>query len=183
MNVDRPSPSRPRPGLRGRLLVVGAVCGLLAAAPTRASAQAIPTTLGIAGGFVAGTYTMAAVYVLKARFGRYLFSLDDALTITPEMLPVVAGPIAGGWLGAESKVALGRAAGWGALGFLGGAALGVGAGHLIWGGEEGRWAGAIIGSATGLVVGAILGARDGLDSPTTPPTTLFEVRIPLGGHP
>lgn len=166
----------------GLALALGAA---LHAAPAArpAGAQTIPAVVGVAGGFVAGTYTMAAIYVTKARFGHYLFSLHDALAITPEILPVVAGPVAGGWLGAESKVALGRAAGWGAVGFFGGAALGVTAGHLIWRSDEGRWAGAIIGSAAGMLAGVVLGARDGFadDAGPAAPTPLFSISIPLGG--
>lgn len=155
-----------------------------AASPGRAAGQTVPAILGTVGGFVAGTYTTTAVYVTKARFGRFLFSVDDALTLTPEILPMVAGPVAGGWLGAESKVALGRAMGWGAVGFLGGAALGVGVGHLIWRDQEGRWAGAIIGSAAGMLTGAVLGALDGLGDDEAEPAMvpLLSVRIPLGGR-
>ncbi len=164
-------------GLSLALLLPGA------ASPPGAAGQTVPAIAGAAGGFVAGTYVTTAVYVTKARFGRFLFSLDDALTFTPELLPMVAGPVAGGWLGAESKVALGRAVGWGAVGFFGGAALGLGAGHLLWGDVEGRWAGAIIGSAAGMLTGVVLGALDGLDDEGGEPAVVpvLSVRIPLGG--
>lgn len=175
-----PSPLRHAVSVAGlglALLFTGAV-----SAPG-AAGQTVPAIVGTAGGFVAGTYVTTAVYVTKARFGRFLFSLDDALTFTPELLPMVAAPVAGGWLGAESKVALGRAVGWGAVGFFGGAALGVGAGHLFWGDVEGRWAGAIIGSAAGMLTGLILGALDGLDDGGGEAAMMpvFSVRIPLGG--
>lgn len=167
---------------RGTALLAAALA-LQAGTSRPSAAQTVPGVVGAAGGFVAGTYTMMAIYVTKARFGHYLFSLHDALAPTPEILPVVAGPIAGAWLGAESKVALGRAAGWGAAGFVGGAAVGVTLGHLVWGDEEGRWAGAIIGSAAGMLAGVVLGARDGFDDsePAAATTPLFAVSIPIGG--
>jgi hypothetical protein len=125
---------------------------------------------------------MTAIYVAEARTGRFLHSYDEILGFRPEILPVLAGGVAGGWLGAESGTALARAAGWGGLGLVGGAVLGAGAGHLIWRSSEGRWAGGIIGSAVGLVAGAILGAADGLDGRDDPrPLALFSFTLPIGG--
>lgn len=171
-----------------RLRHVAAVGALLLslpfAHPPKVAAQSTVASaaLGAGGGFVVGTYSMMAIYVTKARFGHFLFSLDEVLAIRPEILPVVAGPIAGAWVGAESSTALGRAVGWGSLGFVGGAAIGAGAGHLIWGTPEGRWAGGIIGSAIGLLSGVVLGGADALaEDDTGPSTTLFEFTIPMGG--
>lgn len=169
--------------LRGAFLLAAGIA-VSAGTPRPATAQAATGVVGAAGGLVAGTYTMTAIYVTKARFGHFLFSLDDALAPTPEILPLVAGPIAGAWLGAESGTALWRALGWGSVGFVGGAAVGVTVGHMIWGDDEGRWAGAIIGSAAGMLAGAVLGARDVLhESPEggASPTPVLSISIPLGG--
>jgi hypothetical protein len=154
--------------------------------PSTASSQSTvaKSAGGAAAGFVAGTYGMMAIYVTKARFGRYLFSFDDALAVRPEWIPVVAGPITGAWLGQRSGTALGRSLGWGGLGFAGGALVGTGVGHLIWKNDEGRWAGAIIGSALGLLVGSVWGAHDGLQEspgPLGPSGPALQVRIPFGG--
>lgn len=159
------------------LLLVAALCG----SPREARAQVASASVGTVAGFVVGTYTMTAIYVAKARFGSYLFSLEEALSARFEILPVFAGPIAGGWLGARSSTALERAALHGGVGFVGGAAAGLLAGQLIWSDSDGRWAGAIIGSATGLLIGATLGALDGLDDPAAEPVPILEIRIPFGG--
>ncbi len=181
----------PTPGVQASAparLRHAAVCLLLLSLPLvqppKAAAQSTVASgvLGAGGGFVVGTYSMLAIYVTKARFGHFLFSFDEVLQIRPEILPLVAGPIAGAWVGVESSTALGRSVGWGSLGFLGGGAIGVGAGHLIWGTSEGRWAGGIIGSAIGLLGGVVLGAKDAFDEGEPgPTTTLFEFTIPLGG--
>lgn len=163
---------------RGTLVAL-AVCG---ARPGVSAAQVEGGIAGAAGGLVAGGYTMTAIYVAEARFGRFLHSYDEMLALRPEILPVVAGGVAGAWLGSESTSALGRAAGWGALGLAGGAVVGAGVGQLIWRTSEGRWAGGIIGSAVGLVAGAVLGGIDGLDDEdATASMPLFAFRIGFGG--
>jgi len=149
--------------------------------PGPSAGQAGPVTAGTAAGFVVGTYTMTAIYVAKARFGSYLYALDDALTLRPEILPIFVLPIAGGWLGAESTRALKRSGLWGGVGFAGGAALGALVGELVWKDDEGVWAGAIVGSAAGLLTGIVLGARDGLGDPSSSPVPILSLSIPLGG--
>jgi hypothetical protein len=185
----RPSRPRPRPKPRasvalGALALLTALAFATSPRPLQAQSTVAKSAGGAAAGLVAGTYGMLAIYVTKARFGHYLFSAEDALAPRPELLPVVAGPITGAWLGQRSGTALGRSLGWGALGFAGGAAVGAGVGHLIWKDQEGRWAGAIIGSALGLLVGSVWGAHDGLEDssgPDAPAVPALEFRIPLGG--
>lgn len=163
------------------LLVVGA--GALTGPPRPAAGQIGPAIAGTAGGLAAGLYTTTAIYVTEARFGHYIFSVDDVVSPNLRLLPMVVGPVAGGWVGAESGHALGRAGLWGGLGFLGGAALGAGTGHLVWETSEGRWAGAIIGSALGLLTGAVLGGRDGLRDDDAGPaggSVTFALSIPMG---
>lgn len=169
-----------RPLARRAALIAVSVAALGLPAP--ASAQVVPTIVGTAGGLAAGVYTTVAVYVTKARFGSYLFSVDDLVSIRLETVPVAALPVAGAWLGQQSGEAVWDAALWGGVGFLGGAVAGAGAGELIWGTEEGRWAGAIIGSALGMLTGATLGARGALDdSRSDPAPVTFSFTLPLGG--
>jgi hypothetical protein len=114
---------------------------------------------GLATGAFTGIYTTTAIYVAKARTGRFLFSVDEFLSLRPETLPLIIGPVAGTVVGLHSGRALGGAVTWGGWGFVLGAIVGGATGQLAWPGEEGRWAGAIMGSATGLLVGLTLGAR------------------------
>ena len=175
--VDRRSPHS-----RLRAWTILAALAVLSVGAREGAAQAASGVAGATGGLVAGGYTMVAIYVAEARSGRFVHSYDEMLRLRPEILPVIAGAVAGGWLGAESSTALARSAGWGGIGLVGGAALGAGVGHLIWRSSEGRWAGGVIGSAVGLVTGAILGAADGLDDRDGgQPVTLFSLSLPLGG--
>lgn len=132
---------------------------------------------------MAGLYTTASIYVVEARFGRYIFSVDELVTPSPEFLPLAAGLVGGTWLGMRSGRALGRAGLWGGVGLLGGAALGAGAGHMLWRTDQGRWAGGIVGGAVGLITGAVLGGVSGLDDedePSLPVTLSGSIRMPLG---
>ena len=152
------------------------------ARPAAAQSEIGTTLLGAAGGFAVGAYTTLTIYVTKARFGRYLFSVDDLVAIQPEILPVVVGPVAWGWVGAESGTALARSAGWGSLGLIAGAAAGGLTGTLVSDSDEAPWAGAIIGGGVGLLTGAILGAVDGLaDDDDGGAPMSFGFSIPLGG--
>jgi hypothetical protein len=130
---------------------------------------------------VVGGYTTVGIYVTKARFGRFLFSPDELTSLRPEIVPVIVAPVAGAWLGAESSTALARSAGWGALGFVAGAAVGGLTGKLVSDSDEAPWAGAIIGSSAGLLAGAILGAVDGLDDRGGGPPVALSWSFPVGG--
>jgi F0F1-type ATP synthase assembly protein I len=71
------------------------------------------------------------------------------------------------------------------VGFGAGALLGAGLGELAWDTDEGRWAGAIVGSAVGMIAGFWIGARRGWDvdesGPDQPPAALsFHVPVSLG---
>jgi hypothetical protein len=155
---------------------------LLLGSTRSAQAQVGPALLGAAGGLLVGGYTTVTIYVTKARFGRYLFSTDELLSLRPETLPVLVGPVAGAWVGAESSTALGRSAAWGALGLAGGAALGGLTGRLLSDADEAPWAGAVIGGGVGLLTGAILGAIDGLDDdPGGGAPVNLTFSLPLGG--
>lgn len=175
-------PPRSRRSLNRLFAPFVVVAVALAVRPEPARAQVGSAAVGAVGGFAVGAYTTLAIYVTKARFGRYLFSPDDLVSLSPEFLPVIVGPVAWGWIGAESSTALGRSAGWGALGLIGGAAAGGLTGKLVSDSDEAPWAGAIIGGGIGLLTGAILGALDGFDDDGgegLPVGVTFS--IPLGG--
>jgi hypothetical protein len=155
---------------------------LMLARPGEASGQVGSALLGAAGGLVVGGYTTIAIYVTKARFGRYVFSPDELLSLQPEIAPVLVLPVAGAAVGAESTTALGRSAGWGALGFAAGAVVGGLAGRLVSDTDEAPWAGAIIGSGAGLLLGAILGAIDGLDESGGSAPVALSWSLPVGGR-
>lgn len=142
-----------------RFAVVGAlVAAGLVAAPRPAPAQAVPAAYGLFTGTVAGVYVTTGVFVLKARTGAYLYSLEDALTPRWELVPAVAMPIGGLVLGIDDGQRLANSLKWAGAGFVAGAAVGVGVGTLFQETGEGQWAGAVIGSAAGLLAGSIYGA-------------------------
>ena len=175
-----------RPSLRRtpcRLLFLLVVAALgLTARPAPVRGQVGSAAVGAVGGFAVGAYTTLTIYVIKARFGRYLFSPDDLVSLSPEFLPVIVGPVTWGWIGAESSTALGRSAGWGALGFVAGVAAGGLTGKLVSDSDEAPWAGAIIGGGVGLLTGAILGALDGFDDDRGGGAPVgISLSIPLGG--
>jgi hypothetical protein len=165
------------------LVLLVAVAVVLACRPRPAAGQIGSAILGATGGLAAGLYTTSAIYVTEARFGRYIFSVDEVVSVNVRFLPMVVEPVLGAWLGARSGRALARAGLWGGVSFIGGAAVGAGAGHLIWRTSEGRWAGAIIGSALGFLTGATLGGRSGLRDAErrgdARPVT-FSISFPIG---
>ena len=156
----KPVDRRVRPARR-RLLVPLIVASLAVACPRPVAAQSTIAlgTAGLATGAFTGIYATTAIYVAKARTGRFLFSVDEFVSLRPETWPIIVAPIAGAVVGLHSGRALGGAVTWGGWGFVLGAVVGGATGQLAWPGEEGRWAGAIMGSATGLLVGFALGAR------------------------
>lgn len=159
---------------------------LVLGTPERAEAQVLPAVLGGVGGLIAGTHVTTGVFVLKSRAtGWVMHSVETLVEPSPELLPLVAGPIAGALLGARSTDRLESAGLWGGAGLLSGSAVGALAGHLLWGNAEGRWAGAVIGSASGLLIGAIVGAAYGGDesepgggAPEMTPAVRFVIPVP-----
>lgn len=149
------------------------------ASPRTAGAQVLPAALGTVGGFAAGTYTMVGIYVAEARFGKYLYSLEEALSPRLELLPMIAGPVAGFALGWKNNERLETAGLWGGVGFMAGTAVGIPIGRLLWGTGEGVWAGAIIGGTVGLVAGVIAGASIEPDQPGAADAT-GGLSIPIG---
>lgn len=176
--------SRARAGrpFLGPLMALVLVSCLVAPRPARAQLDRIGAGVGgAAAGVVVGAYTTTAIYVTKARFGSYIYSLSDFVELRWETFPIAATPIAGAVLGATSPSDLGRAAVWGGIGFAAGAGLGYLGGHVIAGSDEARWAGGIIGSAIGVWAGALFGTLRGGDEEVDEPMTLIRISLPLGG--
>jgi len=150
----------------------------------RAGAQVLRATAGAVGGLVAGVIVTTGTVVLEARMGRYIYSLDEMVAIRPEVIPVIAGPVIGALLGVKSPAALERAGVGAALGLAGGIVIGAVAGSVVWPTPEGRWAGGIIGGATGMLAGAILHATlgSGNDEGPSAPTATFAIRLPWSGR-
>lgn len=164
-----------RPRLRAAALglaVLGAIC-----TPSPAPAQgALPILVGGASGLVAGGYVSIGVITAEARVGRYLHSAEDALGF--RSLPVLIGGATGVVLGAVDDRRLYNAM----LGSVATGAVGFGVGWIV--GTQtsddpgSPWAGAVIGSAAGIVLGGVVGMLlpDGDSSESDPP----DRGIPLG---
>ena len=144
-----------------RLPTVLVVAALLVALPGPVASQAdrVASAIGgVAVGAVAGVYVTTGIYVMKARFDSYIFSLHDLVRVRLETLPLVLMPVGLGTLGAVEPGRLWNGALWGLIGFVGGAGLGAGLGHALGDSSEATWAGGIIGSAFGTLIGLTAGA-------------------------
>ncbi len=175
--------------LGSRLSRCAAIFLLLAAftlaRPAKAEAQAVPAGYGLLAGAAGGVLVTTGVFVAKARAGSYLYSLDDALAPRWELIPAVAMPIGGFTMGLDDGQRLARSIAWGGAGLAAGALVGYGVGDLFGETSQARWAGAVIGSAAGLLGGSILGAasydtdpRTGAPEPAAGSPTLV-IRLPL----
>jgi hypothetical protein len=126
---------------------------------TPCSAQLGRAAIGFAGGLFGGVHVATGIFVFKARaFGWNMHTPEDILTLRPETAPILVMPVIGALVGYQSSKRLAGAATWGSIGLVGGALVGAGAGHMLWGTSEGRWAAGTIGSAAGLAIGSALGA-------------------------
>lgn len=144
--------ARCRAAALGVLLLSGLV-------PSPCSAQVGRAAIGLAGGLLGGVHVTTGIFVFKSRvFGWNMHTPEDILTLRPETAPIVVMPVIGAFVGYRSSKRLAGAATWGSIGLAGGALVGAGAGHLLWGTSEGRWAAGTIGSAAGLAIGSALGA-------------------------
>ena len=111
---------------------------------------------GLITGTAIGFYLTVTILVAQARAGYYVYSLDDLAQPKWQILPTILGVAAGtllGWKGLHVLVST--------LGLMIGAAvltipLGWVAGGLIWIGDSGPWAGAVLASGIGLLAGAVV---------------------------
>ena len=106
------------------------------------------------GAVVGFTVTLALV-VTEARFGRYIFGLEDLLAFRFDLLPIPLGAWAGFRLHHRRSHTVGWATVLGLLGLVVVAVIGAVLGTIVWRDSAGPWAGAVIGGALGLVGGCI----------------------------
>jgi hypothetical protein len=121
--------------------------------------HAIVTILATLGGAVMGFMVTLAIVVAKAAAGYFIFGMEDLLALRWEVVPVLAGAVAGFRLGRRRP----HSVGWAAVCGVGGLLLGVSVGSMLgWelgGDSTGRWAGGIVGAAVGLVAGSVASLR------------------------
>lgn len=124
--------------------------------PLAGQKQLIPALAGGVAGFAAGGYVAIGIVTLQARRGRYLYSSEDALGW--HATPILVGPSVGFLIGLFDQERLRRTVIGGAVGGFASTGIGMIVGQYIWAPPEGRWAGAVIGSAAGLLAGSLIGA-------------------------
>ena len=121
--------------------------------------HAVVTALATFGGLVAGFMVMLAIVVAKASLGYFIFGLEDLLALRWEVVPVLAGAVAGFRLGRRRPHSVGWATVCGVGGLIVGVSIGSMLGWELGGDSTGRWAGGIIGAAMGLVAGSVVSLR------------------------
>lgn len=134
-----------------------------------------------AGGFVgvvAGGYANLAIVVLKARYGRYPHSFDDAFGW--ESAPILIGGATGAAIGLLDRDLIIPWIIGGTTGFAAGAGAGFLYGQFAWGDSESRWANAAITSAVGMAIGSTVALIRYSGSGSAPaPGQESAVRVPL----
>lgn len=118
--------------------------------------HAVVTALATLAGAVMGLVVTLALVVLEARFGTFIFALEDLLAFRWDLLPIPLGAFGGFRLAQKRHHALPWATVWGIGAMILGIAIGALVGPAIWGAGVGAWAGGVIGGALGLVTGAVL---------------------------
>lgn len=133
---------------------------------------------GAAGGAVSGTIVTLGWVVERATIEqKYLHEVEDIISVVGT--PLLVFPAVGVGLalldpGLLEEVGIGAA-----TGTVGGAALGIGLGHVFAGGETGRWAGGLMGAAAGLLAGAVIAGVDGALERRGDPADPSAAAIPL----
>jgi hypothetical protein len=115
--------------------------------------------LSTVGGAVLGFIITLALVVLEARFGKYIFGMDDLLAFRWDILPIPIGAVAGYLLGRRRPHAVSWATACGLGGLILGGLLGAFLGPGIWGDGVGAWAGGVVGGALGLLLGTLSSLR------------------------
>jgi hypothetical protein len=152
--------------------------------PTRHAAgqQILPALVGGAAGLASGGYVAIGLVSYQARRGHYLYSSEDALGW--HATPILVGPAVGFLIGLLDQERLRRTIIGGAAAGVVGTGVGWLAGRHYWLPPEGKWAGAVIGGAAGLLAGSIVGAlwptpREGTIAGADSPAVPFRVVIPF----
>jgi hypothetical protein len=118
--------------------------------------QLIPALVGGAAGLAAGGYVAIGIVTAQARRGRYLYASEDALGW--HATPILVGPSVGFLMGLLDPDRLKRTIIGGSAAAAFGTGVGLLAGRHFWAPPEGKWAGAVIGGAAGLLAGSLAGA-------------------------
>ena len=117
--------------------------------------HALITGFATLGGAIVGFMVTLALVVIEARFGRYIFGMEDLLAFRLDLLPIPLGAWAGYRLHHRRSHTVGWATVFGLLGLIVGAVIGTVLGTIAWRDSAGPWAGAVIGGALGLVGGCV----------------------------
>jgi hypothetical protein len=118
--------------------------------------EVLPALVGGAAGLAAGGYVAIGIVTAQARLGRFLYSSEDALGW--HATPIIIGPSVGFLIGLLDQERLRRTIIGGGAAAVVGTGVGWLAGRHFWAPPEGKWAGAVIGGAAGLLAGSITGA-------------------------
>jgi hypothetical protein len=143
-----------------------------------AGQQILPALIGGATGLAAGGYVAIGIVTFQARRGRYLYSSEDALGW--HATPILVGPSVGFLIGLFDQERLRRTVVGGAVGGFVSTGVGMVIGDYVWAPPEGRWAGAVIGSAAGLLAGSLIGAVWPAPDDPEPEAPLASRSIPIG---
>jgi hypothetical protein len=117
--------------------------------------HAVVATLATIGGAVMGFIVTLAIVVARARYGHYIFAMEDLMAFRWELLPIPIGAAAGWRLAYKRPHAVAWATVAAFVSMLLGIVAGALLGPLIWGDNAGHWAGGVIFGAIGLVAGAV----------------------------
>lgn len=164
-----------------RRSIVGLTVLAVVASGRPLGGQAIPITLGTAGGLAAGAAISGGIFVAEARAGRFIYSVDEFLERRLELIPLPVGLATGMALGAADPDRLVDTAIGAFAGLAAGCTVGYVVGGEIWDEPEGPWAGLVIGGAGGILIGSVVGAllHDG-GSDSAEPATF--ARVPIAVH-
>ena len=121
--------------------------------------HAVVATLATVGGLVMGFIVTLAIVVAEARFGIYIFALEDLVAFRWDLLPIILGAAAGLRLALRRPHAVAWATVAGFVAMVLGIVLGALLGPVIWGDGAGHWAGGVIAGALGLVGGSVASLR------------------------
>ncbi len=160
--------------------LVSLIAATVLPAPVVAQNRILPAAVGALAGMGAGGYVAVGVVTLRARRGRYLFAFKDAFGWDSAAIFAGGGTgiVLGAWDPRRLRNTILSTTGLGVVG------TGVGAlvGHQIWPPPEGKWAGAVVGGAVGVLTGAVVGVLLPADfsGGETKSGLPFLVRIPVG---
>lgn len=159
------------------VLLMAAVIGPRAGEAQEAEATAV--LAGAAGGVVSGAIVTIGWVVERATIEqKYLHEVEDIVSVVGT--PLLVFPAAGMGLALLDRGLLKEVGAGAAMGTVGGAALGIGLGHIFAGGETGRWAGGLMGAAAGLLAGAVIAGVDGVRDLRSDPAAASTASVPVG---